>query len=83
MTSCYHQYADGHGNCEGSVESTVQVTAKDKFPCGVRCLVKPDTIVGCEYCWCGMEPDGGNCVVCVHGWQVVGMVSLVPRLPST
>ena len=42
----------------------MQVTAKDKFLCGVRCL---DTIIGCEYCWCGMEPDGGDGGVCVVG----------------
>ena len=51
VTSCNNQCADKHSNwqlwcAEGSVESTAQVTAKDKFSCGVRCLVESDKIVG-------------------------------------
>ena len=26
-----------------------------KFKGGVRCLVESDTIIGCEYGWCGKE----------------------------
>ena len=26
-----------------------------------------NTIFGCEYCWYSMEPDGGDCGVCVVG----------------
>ena len=65
VTSCNHQCADKHGNCGVlvSVESTVQVTALDKFLCEVRCL---DTIIGCEFCWYGMDLDA-DCDVCVVG----------------
>lgn len=43
---------------KGSVESAVEVAAKDKFQCW-GCLVESDTESGCVYCWCGID------VVCV------------------
>ena len=54
----YHHHAEGSADHE----SAVPVAAKElKFQRGVRCLLEPDTIIGCEYHWCGME----GIVVCV------------------
>ncbi len=41
--------------------------------------MKPDTIIGWEYYWCGMELDGGDCGVCVIP-TLFGYFFVIPSL---